>query len=121
MTHAHTFAYEKVEKPEADAVIYRMSGVLGEAHNCYEFLETFKTDLETAPSRILFNLQNLENMYSAGIGIVAASYTSAKEAGKLLMLVCLGETVCRTLTVSGVLPEVHAYDTEDEALAAPIE
>lgn len=121
MSQTHAFDFEKVEVPESDAVVYRMSGVLGEAQHCYEFLDAYKEALPDAPSRIIFNLQDLENMYSAGVGIVAASFTTARKAGKKLMLVCLGDTVCRTLTVSGVLPEVEMFESEAEALAAPLD
>jgi anti-anti-sigma factor len=117
----HEFHVEQSLQTEAGAVIYRMSGVLGDAHACYEFLEDFKEALPELPARIVFNLSALDNMYSSGVGIVAASFTSARRMEKSLCLVGVPENIDRTLKITGIRPEVPAYETEEEALAAPIE
>lgn len=120
MNEATEFECDRVEMPGDDAVVYRMRGVLSDTSVCYEFLEDFKAALSEAPRRLIFNLQNLENMYSAGVGIVAAAFTQARDEGKTLMLVGVPGVVRKTLTITGVLPVVHEYSTEEEALAAPL-
>lgn len=112
------FHSEKVELPDAGAVVYRLHGVLGDSQHCYDFLEDFLDCLETCPDRIVFNLTELENMYSAGIGILANCFTKARDADKTLCICGLKPIIHRTLTITGIEPVLKSYDTEAEALAA---
>lgn len=114
----HEFDVQKVDRPEADAVVYRFRGVLGDAHHCYQFLESFLANLPDAPARIVFNLQELESLYSAGIGILANCFTKAREAGHELVLAGVSPLAHRTLTITGIEPMVTEYASEDEALGA---
>ena len=110
----------KVEKIEHDgAVVYRMSGVLGDAHQPHDFHEVFLEDLPKLPTRIVFNLEGIENLYSAGIGILANCFTEAKAAGKSMILCCVPAHITKVLTLTGVMPLLHAEPTEAEALEAP--
>lgn len=118
MTEEHEFHYEMVAKPEAEAVIYRLSGVMGESKHCYDFLEAFLAALESAPALIVFNLGSLDNMYSSGIGIVANCFTKSKEAGKLLVISNVPDVIDRTLTITGIQPMLKQFASEEEALAA---
>lgn len=120
MTEASEFRYEKVEVPDKDAVVYRLRGVLSDTSLCYGFLEAFKADLPEAPQRLILDLGGLENMFSAGVGIVAAAFTQSRGVGKTLMLVAVPKIVHKTLTLTGVLPAVHEYKTEEDALTAPL-
>jgi len=121
VTQEHEFLVEKISVPEANAVVYRLSGVMGENRQCYAFLEEFLAELETAPARMIFNLKDLENMYSSGIGIIANCFTKASEAGKTLVVTDVPEIIHRTLTITGIQPMLGQFDTEEEALAAPAE
>lgn len=121
MSTASEFRVEKVDRPAADAVVYRLRGVMGEAHGCYEFMERFKESLAEAPPRIVIDLGGLENMYSAGVGIIAACFTGAREEGRTVLLCAVPPLVLRTLKITGILPEVEAYEDEQAALAAPID
>lgn len=112
----HEFRYEKVELP--GAVVYRLDGVFGDTQHCYEFLEDFLECLDTCPDRIVFNMAQLENMYSAGIGILANCFTKARASKKTLSVCCVGPVIHRTLTITGVEPMLKEYATEEEALAA---
>lgn len=104
-----------------DAVIYRMRGVLGDTHHCHEFNEAFQAALPDAPKKIIFNLDELENIYSAGIGIIASCFTEARKAEKAFVICCANGVVQRSLTLTGVMPLLHEFDTEAEALAATLE
>ncbi len=112
------FRCEKVEMSEAGAVVYRMHGVLGDSQHCYDFLEDFLDCLETCPDRIVFNMADLENMYSAGIGILANCFTKARSSKKTLAVCCVAPVIHRTLTITGVEPMLKEYASEEEALAA---
>lgn len=118
VNQAHEFHVEKVDRPEADAVVYRMRGVMGESQHCYAFLEEFLAALPAAPQRIIFHMGELENMFSSGIGIVANCYTQATDAGKRLLVVEVPDVIHRTLTITGIQPMLEQFETLDEALAS---
>ena len=110
----------KVDRVEVDgAVVYRMSGVLGDAHQPHDFHEEFLAQLPELPTRVVFNLEGVENLYSAGIGIIANCFTEAKSAGKSMVLCCVPGHIQKILTLTGVMPILRSTDTEAEALAAP--
>lgn len=112
----HEFKVDKVERE--GAVVYRMRGVLGDAHQPHDFHEVFLAALPELPHRIVFNMQDIENLYSAGIGIVANCFTEAKSAGKSMVLCCVPTHIQKILTLTGVMPVLDAVDTEDEAVAS---
>lgn len=118
VTQEHEFHYEMVARPESEAVVYRLSGVMGESKHCYDFLEEFLEALEAAPALIVFNLGELDNMYSSGIGIVANCFTKSKEKGKRLVITDVPEVIDRTLTITGIQPMLKQYESEADALAA---
>ncbi len=115
----HEFKVEKVERD--GAVVYRMQDVLGDAHQPHDFHEAFLASLPDAPTRIVFNLERVENLYSAGIGIVANCFTEAKAAGKSMILCHVPANIVQLLTLTGIMPILRAVETEDEAVAAPVE
>ena len=119
MSQAHEFTVEKQDRSADDAVVYRFHGVMGESQSCYHFLEQFLEDLPQAPTRIVFHLGGLENMFSSGIGIMANCYTKANEAGKSLVLAAVPDVIHKTLTITGIQPMLKQYDSADEAVTAP--
>jgi anti-anti-sigma factor len=111
-----------VESSQADgAVVYRMRGVLGDTQHCHDFHESFQAGLADSPARIVLNLGGLENLYSAGIGIIASCFTSGRAAGKRVVLCCCNSVIKRSLTLTGVMPLLPDFDTEDEAITASLE
>ena len=114
----HVFRYEKVDMPDARAVVYRLDGVLGDTETSYAFLEDFLECLDTCPPRIVFNMAQLENMYSAGIGILANCFTKARASDKTLCVCSVAPVIHRSLVITGVEPMLKEYATEAEALAA---
>ncbi|MDF1701325.1 MAG: STAS domain-containing protein [Planctomycetota bacterium] len=115
----HEFQVETVESD--GAVIHRMSGVLGDAHQPHEFHQTFLAGLAEAPARIVLNLQGVENLYSAGIGIIANCFTEAKAVGKSVILCCVPANIEKLLTLTGVMPLLTAVENEAEALSVSID
>ena len=106
-----------VEKVDAEgAVVYRFSGALGEGQKSYDFLNAMRSGIQNEPDRIVFNLSSISYLSSPGVGIIAACYTSAKNANKALVLACLDRQNRKTLQVCGVIPAVEAFDSEEDAV-----
>ncbi len=114
----HEFHYERIDRPEQDAVVFRMTGVLGESQRAHEFRDEFLAGLDTYPDRIVFSLSGLENMYSSGIGILANCFTEARDRGRTLCACGVPPVIHRTLTITGIVPLLREYESEDEAAAA---
>lgn len=107
------------DEPEGGAFkVYRLSGVLGESSYSFEFSDTLRAALKEGPPLVILNLQDLEYITSAGVGVIASSYTSAKNAGRNLVLACVPTKVRRVLDICGLLDVVQAFETEDEARVA---
>lgn len=109
---------EHITTQDGKCLIYRLSGVLGESSYSYEFGEEVRQRLKDGPDRVVLNLENLEYITSSGVGIIAGSYTSAKNADKALVLSTVPKKVRRVLDICGILDVIPLYDTEDEATSA---
>jgi anti-sigma B factor antagonist len=96
--------------------VYRLSGVLGESSYSYEFGEQLRGSFKEGPTLVVLNLQNLEYITSAGVGVIASSFTSARRAEKNFVLACVPAKVRRVLDICGILDVVKAYDDEAEAI-----
>ncbi len=114
----------EVEREESaeDALVYRLRGVLGEAEGAYEFLDRIREEAQAGEfggrSIVVFNMADVDFMTSAGVGIIAACYTSTKEAHKKFVLSGVQEQPGKVLDITGVGAMVPRYESEDEALTA---
>ena len=115
MTHLHV---EHITSQDGKSLIYRLRGVLGESIYSYEFSDDMRKSVKDGPEKVILNLEKLEYITSAGVGVIAAGYTSAQRAQKRLMLCSVTPKVRRVLEICGILDVVPAYDSEAEALEA---
>jgi len=115
MTHLHV---EHIMSPDGKSLIYRLRGVLGESTYSYDFSDDMRKSIKDGPEKVILNLEKLEYITSAGVGVIAAGYTSAQRADKRLLLCAVTPKVRRVLEICGILDVVPACDTEAEALAA---
>ena len=102
---------------EAEPVLaWRLSGVLTSSKESYDFLETLRARLRSEPRPVILNLDKVEHITSAGVGIVAAAYTSATNAGVRLVLASLPVQVKTILNLVNLLAVIEHFGTEKEAL-----
>ncbi len=120
-TESHRLQVERDESAE-DALVYRLHGVLGETEGCYEFLDQIREEAKEAHfagrSIVLFNMADVDFITSAGVGIIAACYTSTKNAGKQFLLSGVQKQPMKVLDITGVGRLVPHYDDEEAALNA---
>jgi len=98
--------------------IYRMAGVLTDSRDAPKLIEVVRSDLRSDPRPILLDLSGVELMTSAGVGMVAAIFASAHNAGKAIALTGLNARTRQILTVVRMLQFIRAFENESEALAA---
>jgi anti-anti-sigma factor len=109
---------EKIESPDGKSLVYRMEGSLGETHFAYDLVEEMRKAYQDGKERIVLNLSRLDYVTSAGVGIIAAGYTSSQRAKRKFFLVGVTPRVKRVLDITGILGVVEQFDTEERALAA---
>ena len=117
----HGFEVTLDDTQQADARVYRLSGVLGETQHCYAFLDHFREEVKgevlKGRDRLVFDMSGLEFLSSTGIGILAACITNSRQAGKRLVLCCVPKQAAKVLDVTGVSAMAERFETEAEALA----
>ena len=121
MDESHRLEVERDESAD-DVLVYRLHGVLGETDGAYEFLDRIREEAEKADfggrSIVLFNMADVDFITSAGVGIIAACYTSTKGADKKFVLSGVQPQPGKVLDITGVGALVPRYDSEAEALNA---
>jgi anti-anti-sigma factor len=114
----HELTVDRTTDAGADAVVYRLRGVLGDTRPCFELLEEFRRDVPSLPHRILMNVSGVELLTSPGIGVLAACYTTAKNAGRKFFLVGATSQARKSLEATGLLSVLPNYGTDAEAMKA---
>jgi anti-anti-sigma factor len=107
--HLHVFEVEPV-------LAWHLSGLLTNTKESYAFLEELRARLRTDPRAVILNLEKLEHITSAGVGIVAAAYTSAANAGVKLVIAAPPRQVEIVLNLVKLLSVIPNFASEEEAL-----
>ena len=110
------FRVEHIARQDGRALVYRLSGVLGESAYSFEFLEEIRRQMAEGPERIVLNLEDLEYITSTGVGVIAASLASAIRHDKHFALVAVPSAVRKVLEVAHIWPSLEHHATEDEAV-----
>jgi anti-anti-sigma factor len=111
----------KLERDDAKApgvLVYRLKGLLTNAPETYAFLEELRERLREESPRAVLNLAGVERITSGGVGIIAACFTSAVNAGGRLVLAAVPKSVETVLNIVCLLNVVEGHATEDAAIAA---
>jgi anti-anti-sigma factor len=106
---------ERIEHNDPKAVVYRLSGLLTDRKDCFDFLDNLRQDVRKGDSCLIINLEKTEHVTSAGVGIIAAAYTSVTNAGGRMCLVGASKRVHTLLELVGLLSVMNHYETESEA------
>jgi anti-anti-sigma factor len=109
---AQTHAYEG-----ESVIAWRLSGVLTNSKESYAFLEDLRTRLRQEPCSVILNLEKLDHLTSAGVGIIAAAFTSAAHAKSRLVICAMPRQVEAVLNLVKLLSVVNSFATEEEARA----
>ena len=107
---------ECIEVGKPDVTIYRLSGGLTGSAESYQFLEDLRKQTRKHPSSVVINLEQVEHVSSAGVGILAACYTSATNADKRLCLSHVSNRVRMILDVVKISDVLCIFETEKEAV-----
>ena len=121
MSAAAKLKVEQARPERSDAVVFRLSGKLTDTKESYAFLEQVRGEIRKGVSLVLLNLEGIEYLSSAGVGILAACYTSAKNAGGRMAIAAASEGARKILEIVCLWEALKRYPSEEEALKDPLE
>lgn len=98
--------------------VYRLAGVLTDSRDAATLIDLVRSELQSDPRSILLDLTGVELLTSAGVGMVAAIYTSAHNAVRPLAIAGLNPRTRQILQVVRMLQFIRAFDDAPKALAA---
>ncbi len=118
MSNWNNLEYEVQQRTEPDASIYKVSGVITDTHEAFQLLEKVREGIQKGPACHILDLTDVPHITSAGVGIIAAAYTSAKGKDKRLVLVGANSRIEQIVKVVGLWSMIEHFDSIAEALQA---
>jgi anti-sigma B factor antagonist len=106
----------RVEHESPKVVIYRLKGTLKDSSEAYVFLARLRNETRAGIPSFVINLQEVDNITSAGVGILAACYSSAVNAGRRICLTDLARRADAVLAAVGLLKVMESFATEEDAV-----
>ena len=83
--------------------------------------EAVKSLMAAGKKRVILNMTNVTYIDSAGLGILVASYVSAKNQGASKRLCALGNDFREVLQITRLLTVFDVYDTQARAVYSFLE
>ncbi len=116
MTHQQ-FTWTKPSHSHPEIAIYHLVGLFTGGKDGYDLLEEVRAELTAGAKGVVLNLEGVPRLSSAGVGIIAASFTSARNVGAGMRLSGLSSQARQILTMVGVLGLVGEAPSDDAAVA----
>lgn len=107
---------ERVEHEEPPAVIFRVSGILTDTKEAFDFLDQIRLAIHEHTPRIVVNLRGVDHVTSAGAGVLAAAFTASRQDETKFCLVEVSDRSRQLLELIGLWAQVAHFDTEAAAL-----
>lgn len=116
MTKWDKFTAERSELAGTGVTVFRLAGVLTNSRESYEFLDHVQNETRKKPMRVVLSLGGLDHVTSAGLGIIAACFTSITRSGGKMCLAGAEGRVRVILNVMRMLEVIENAATEEEAI-----
>jgi anti-anti-sigma factor len=107
---------DRADRKAEGVLVFRLSGVLDSSTESYAFLEEVQRESHAAPPRIVLDIRGVNLITSAGVGIIAACYTSVSNAGGRICLSSIQGRALQILNVVRLLDVVDNAPSEDAAV-----
>ena len=101
-----------------DVIVFDLKGGLEGGPDSYQIKDAVHEKLEEGERKFLLNMDKVTFVNSTGIGIVAAVFTSIKNAGGEMKISNTNEKVSRVMMITKLLTVFDSYYKEEEALQA---
>jgi anti-anti-sigma factor len=107
---------ERIVHDQPKAVVHRLSGILTDTREAFDLLEEIRAAIRDEFPLVVLNLSKIDHMTSAGIGVLAAAYTSAKRDGSRICVVGVPDRGRGLLELVGLWSLLEHAASEEEAL-----
>lgn len=107
---------ERIMHEQPKAAVYRLSGVLTDTKEAFELLDDIRSVIGEDCPLIVINLEKIDHLTSAGIGVLAAAHTAAKRDGSRICLAGVSDRGRSLLELVGLWSLLDHAETELEAL-----
>jgi anti-sigma B factor antagonist len=112
------FAVEKRTAVPNRVNVYSPQGTLNGHQECFDWLESIRSDIQSGAKFVVINLKNVSRVDSTGVGIIASIHVSAVNAGGKLCLTELGPRERALFESTWLLRVIPNFDDEAAAIAA---
>jgi len=107
-------SWERIVPENPSTVLLRLSGALTSTAESYAFLEEVRSELAEEITHVVVNLEKVERITSAGVGILCAAFSSVKGKGGELVLVGLSDRNQVLLKAVGLWDQIKHFDGETD-------
>ena len=107
---------ERADRADAGVLVFRLSGMLDSGPETYAFLEQVQFESRKGSARVVIDLGGISMITSAGVGIIAACYTSVSNAGGRMCIASVQGRAQTILNVVRILDVVPNAPDEDAAV-----
>ena len=118
MAHWKAMEWQGAVDVKSGVRVYRLSGVLTDSRDAYSLIEELRAELRADSRPVLLDLAGVEQLTSAGVGMVATLYSSARNANVAFALSGLTPRSRRLLEIVHLFEFMRTFGDELEALAA---
>ncbi|MBN2170811.1 MAG: STAS domain-containing protein [Candidatus Krumholzibacteriota bacterium] len=109
---------ERSEREEPKAVIFRLKGSLIDSRECYDLLEDVRGEIRAGYRDFVLDLTGVKRLTSAGVGLLAACYTSITRVQGRLHVSGVSTETRMLLELVNLWSYIKDFDTAEEALAS---
>lgn len=106
--------WETIVPENPGVILLRLSGALSSSRESYALLDEVRENLRSDFTKIIFNLEHVERMTSAGVGILCAAFTSIANAKGKMYLVGVSERNRTLLDVVGLWDQLLHFPSETD-------
>jgi len=104
--------WESIVPENPGVILLRLNGALSSSRESYALLDEIRDDLRSNFSKIVINMERVERMTSAGVGILCAAYTSITNSGGKMCLVGVSERNRTLLNLVGLWDQLLHFPGE---------
>jgi len=118
MPHAHSLKWTREQDPATQAVIFHLRGAMTDSPESYALVEAVRAELAAGARAIVLDCTAVELATSVGVGAIAASFSSAQNAGGALCLTALPERLLTLMKIVRLHLVIPIYPSVNAALRA---
>ncbi len=105
-----------IEQRQQDGVtIFEVWGVM-DIYNMPALRDILQDCLETSDNHVVINMENVETIYSSGVGALISFSQQLGKKDRRLALACLSPATRHVLTLTKLISFFAVYDSEEEAV-----